>query len=232
MGSFNGFPKETFEFFEKLKLNNSKDWFQANRGEYDEFVKKPSEQFVVEMGELLQVLAPRINAIPKVNQSLFRINRDTRFSKDKSPYKTNLGIWFWEGERKRMECSGFYFHYEDGKIMLGTGVYVFQKELLGLYRDAVVDKKLGRELKRVSNKMSEKGYEIGRKHYKRIPQGYDVSHENADFLLFKGLTAMIEEDISPEIHSSAILDHVFEHFRNMQPIHGWLIKALVTVRIV
>jgi len=226
MGSFNGFPKETFEFFEKLKQNNSKDWFQANRNEYDEFVKKPSEQFVIEMGEMLKQLAPRISAIPKVNKSLFRINRDTRFSKDKRPYKTNLGIWFWEGARKRMECSGFYFHLGDGKLMLGTGIHIFSKELLKLYRDAVSDKKRALPLEAAVNKISEKGYIIVGKHYKRFPRGYDASHRQAKFLLFNGLTAMIEEDIPREFYSPSIVEYAFSHYNNMYPIHEWLTKTI------
>jgi len=79
------------------------------------------------MGEKLRPLCPGINAIPKVNKSLFRINRDTRFAKDKSPYKTNLGILFWEGQGKRMESSGFYFHLEENLLMIGCGMYKFPK---------------------------------------------------------------------------------------------------------
>jgi uncharacterized protein (TIGR02453 family) len=82
-------------------------------------VKGPSGAFVVSMGAKLKAISPAIKAIPKVNQSLFRVNRDTRFSADKSPYKTNLGIWFWEGEKKRMECPGFYFHLDTENLMLG-----------------------------------------------------------------------------------------------------------------
>ncbi|MDY7036312.1 MAG: DUF2461 domain-containing protein [Thermodesulfobacteriota bacterium] len=226
MDSFQGFPRETPEFFEKLKQNNSKVWFQENRNEYDEFVKRPSEQFVIEMGEMLKHLAPRINAIPKVNQSLFRINRDTRFSHDKSPYKTNLGIWFWEGTRKRMECPGFYFHLGDGKLMLGTGIHIFSKGLLKLYRDAVSDKKNALPLEKVVNEVSEKGYMVVGKHYKRFPRGYDASHGQAEFLLYNGLTAMIEEDIPKEFYSLSIIEYAFSHFKNMYPIHDWLTKAI------
>jgi uncharacterized protein (TIGR02453 family) len=80
MSLFNGFSENTLEFLEDLKRNNSKEWFEAHRPEYEEHVKGPSEQFVVGMGKKLQSLSPCINAVPKVNKSLFRINRDTRFS--------------------------------------------------------------------------------------------------------------------------------------------------------
>jgi uncharacterized protein (DUF2461 family) len=69
---------------------------------------KPARQFVLAMGEQLRQIAPGVHAEPEVNRSIFRIHRDTRFSKDKTPYKTNLELLFWEGEGHRMECPGFY----------------------------------------------------------------------------------------------------------------------------
>jgi uncharacterized protein (TIGR02453 family) len=122
MTAFNGFSKELPKFFQNLKKNNTKPWFEKHRNEYEEFVLGPAREFVVEMGTRLRKIAPEINAIPKINQSLFKINRDVRFSKDKSPYKTSMGIWFWEGRRKRMECSGFYFHLEDQRMFFGMGI--------------------------------------------------------------------------------------------------------------
>ena len=158
MSSFEGFSTETVKFFEKLTQNNTKVWFEAHRSVYDQYVLEPAKGFVAAMGQKLHNLSIRINAIPKVNQSLFRINRDTRFSHDKRPYKTNLGIWFCEGTRNRMECSGFYFHQGDGKLMLGTGIHLFSKELLKLFRDPVTEKKRALSLGAAVNKISEKGY--------------------------------------------------------------------------
>ena len=110
MAEFNGFPRQYFTFFNQLQKNNSKEWFEKHREDYNEFVMHPAREFVAAMGNKLRKIAPEVKAIPKINQSLFKINRDVRFSKDKSPYKTYMGIWLWEGDRKRMECSGFYLH--------------------------------------------------------------------------------------------------------------------------
>ena len=118
--AFTGFSKDTIKFFDGLRKNNNKDWFEQHRDMYENSVLEPSKAFVVAMGARLRAIAPRIIAVPKVNKSLFRINRDTRFSLNKSPYKTNLGIYFWEGVRPRMECSGFYFHLEPPKMILGV----------------------------------------------------------------------------------------------------------------
>ena len=226
MVSFEGFPKELIRFFHGLRKNNTKEWFQDHKKDYEIHVKQPSEEFVMVMGEKLRAIAPKIHAIPKVNKSLFRLNRDTRFTRDKSPYKTNLGIWFWEGDRKRMECPGFYFHLDSDNLMLGTGLHIFPKELLSPYRDAVVDKNHGPKLKKAVNKVSKLGYSIEGKHYKRIPSGYDDSHKNAEFLLYNGLAAMHQSKVSEALLSDRIVDYAFSHFNKMSPIHKWLRAAL------
>ena len=226
MSGFTGFPKELIKFYQNLAKNNSKQWFEKHRNEYEEFVLDPARDFVVEMGNRLRKIAPGINAIPKINQSMFKINRDVRFSKDKSPYKTNMGIWFWEGRGKRMECSGFYFHFEEQRLLLGTGFYMFDKNRLTLFRDAVVDKKRGSELVKAVKKVTGKGYTVGGKHYKRIPSGYDVDHPNAEFLLYNGLHAMVEDKIPEAFYSKALVDYAFSHYQNMLPLHRWLMKII------
>ena len=226
MGDFKGFPKETVKFFEDLKKNNSKEWFEAHKKDYEQYVKRPAEDFVIAMGKKLQQLSPHFRAIPKVNQSLFRINRDTRFSNDKTPYKTNLGIWFWEGERKRMECTGFYFHFGDGNLMLGAGMHVFSKENLARFRKAVVHKQHGPQLKKTISAISRNGYAVHGRHYKRIPQGFGASHKLSEFLLYSGLSAMTEGKIPKEFYASAIVNYVFSHFKKMYPLHEWLLKAV------
>jgi uncharacterized protein (TIGR02453 family) len=179
----------------------------------------------------LRKLSPGVQAIPKVNGSLFRINRDTRFSKDKSPYKTNLGIFFWEGERKKMECSGYYFHLEPNALMLGVGMYMFPKELLTVYRDAVVDKKLGPALKRAVNKLpcdlfTGKGCAMKIDAYKKVPAGYDPDHPMAEFLKLKGLHTGVETKIPKELYSDALLDYCYEQYKQLAPLHRWLVKAV------
>jgi len=219
MAQFNGFPKEYFSFFNKLKQNNSKEWFEKHRGEYDEFVMHPAREFVIEMGKKLKKIAPQVNAIPKVNKSLFKINRDVRFSNDKSPYKTYMGIWLWEGDGKRMECSGFYLHVENKKVLIGVGIKMFSKPLMDRYRKAVVDKKQGAALKSAVRKISAKGYLIDGKHYKKVPRGYDADHPNAEYLLYNGLTARVEEKVPDVFFSGALIDHAYTHYKNMLPLH-------------
>ena len=226
MSEFNGFFPETVMFFDSLEKDNSKEWFDKHRTDYENYVKRPSEDFVMAMGEQLKKIAPDVNAVPKVNQSLFRINRDTRFSADKSPYKTNLGILFWEGSGARMECSGFYFHLGEGRILLGAGMYRFSKSLIDSWREAVVSKKHGPSLVKAIQKVSKLGYEIGEEHYKRVPAGYDPDHANSQYLKYIGLAAYWTGDIPKAFFSKKIVEFSLSHFKNMLPIHQWLRDTL------
>ena len=224
MAKFNGFPREYFSFFNQLKKNNSKEWFEKHRRDYDEYVLHPAREFVIEMGKKLRKIAPEVNAIPQINKSLFKINRDVRFSKDKSPYKTYMGIWLWEGDGKRMESSGFYLHVENKNLFIGVGVKMFPKPLLDRYRKAVVEKKQGAALRSAAKKITDKGYLIDGKHYKKIPRGFDAEHPNAEYLLYNGLTARVEEKVPDAFYSDAIIDHAYAHYKNMLPLHRWLRK--------
>lgn len=223
--SFNGFTKKTASFFRRLAKNNTKEWFDAHKAEYEEHVLEPSRLFVLTMGDKLSKIAPKIVAEPKVNKSLFRIHRDTRFSKDKSPYKTHLGIWMWEGPLKRMENSGFYFHLEPGNMMLGVGIYMFPKEHLVAYRDSVVHPQHGAALSRVINSMDKAGYPVGGQHYKMTPRGYDKEHKRAPLLLHNGLWAGFDGGIPDQLYSGKIVDFCFSHYKKMLPLHKWL-KAM------
>jgi uncharacterized protein (TIGR02453 family) len=222
---FDGFPRALVAFYEDLSYNNNRAWFNEHKDIYKQHVIAPAQDFVRAMGARLRALAPDVVADPRANGagSIFRIYRDTRFSKDKTPYKTFLGIFFWEGSRKKTENSGFYFHLEPPRLMLAAGIHVFPRTLLGVYRDAVVDPEHGSALVKAVKQVSARGpYEIGGRHYKRVPQGYDAAHENADFLLHNGLHATIEGDIPEELYTEGCLDYCFERFRDMAPIHDWL----------
>jgi len=222
---FSGFNKETVQFFKGLRRNNDRDWFAKHREMYDKHVMEPAKAFVVAMGERLRTAVPGIIAAPMVNKSIFRINRDTRFSLDPSPYKTNLGLYFWEGRRSRMESSGFYFHLEPPDIILGSGMYTFPDYFVPRYRRAVVDPKLGRELGKILAVLAErKDIEIGGKYYKRVPAGCDPGHPNAELLKHKSLWVGFESKIPEELYSARLVDYCFQRYELCIPLHRWLVK--------
>ena len=220
---FTGFPKELLTFYEGLAANNERIWFENHRHDYERHVLAPARAFVVELGERLRMLTPGVHADPRIDKTIFRIFRDTRFSRDKRPYKTHLGLWFWDGDRGRMECSGFYLQIEPGTMFLGAGVYQFPRDLIETYRRAVVDKKRGAALTRAVEKVLTDGrYRLGEKHYKRVPRGYDPDHRNAELLKHSGLHVGFDAAPPKALHSAKFLDYCFEHFHAMLPLHLWL----------
>ncbi len=223
---FEGFPKASVKFFTELAKNNDKVWFEAHREDYENEVLTPAQQFVVAMGKRLQKLSPKVNADPRPNHSLFRLHRDTRFSKDKSPYKTHFGIMFWEGSRPRMECSCYYLHLEPPNLLLGVGIYAFTPELLEVYRGACAHPKLGPQLAKAAKQLVSKGYNLGGKFYKKAPRGYEAGHANADLLLHNGMHAGIETKIPAEFYGAKLLDYCFAHYKNMSPLHKWLVEVM------
>ena len=102
------FPQSTIKFLTALSKNNNKEWFEKNRERYDFELLHPAMQFVIDLGEKLSELSPNIYAIPKIDKSIFRLYRDVRFSKNKAPFKTNLGLYFWEGTRKENGMFGIF----------------------------------------------------------------------------------------------------------------------------
>jgi uncharacterized protein (TIGR02453 family) len=225
--AFEGFRPETVRFFIGLKRHNSREWFEKNRAAYENHVLAPAKSFVVDMGAKLRTIAPRIIAVPQINKSIFRLNRDTRFSADPSPYKTNLGIYFWDGPRPRMEAPGFYFQIEPPTILLGGGFYMFPDAVLDRYRRAVVDPKRGAELARILSRiLADKSFELGGQHYKRVPAGFDPAHPNAELLKHNGLHVGFEAKIPEELYSSRLSDYCFEKYAAMAPLHAWLAKNL------
>jgi uncharacterized protein (TIGR02453 family) len=220
---FNGFPKKAIQFYQDLTQNNDKLWFEQNRKIFDDLIMKPAQAFVVELGELLESIAPNIVADPRRDKSIFRIHRDTRFSEDKSPFKTHLAIFLWEGPRKKLENSGFYLQISPTSLMLAAGLYIFPTTLLDVYREAVIHPRQGNKLMKAFEQVKQHSdYKIGGEHYKKTPRGYDSDHPNAKLLLRNGIYAYLEDSHPRELHSAGFVDFCFEHFKNMAPIHQWI----------
>ncbi|MDO8549043.1 MAG: DUF2461 domain-containing protein [Ignavibacteria bacterium] len=222
----NNFPFEAIKFLSKLKRNNNKEWFESHREELNNSLLEPAQEFVVVLGELLRTIAPGIIAIPKTDKSIFRLHRDVRFSKDKSPYKTNLGILFWEGERKKMECSGFYFHAEPDYLFLGSGQYMFTNDLLKKYREVVYNPDKAKELDSLVRKLKKKGYRLGGKTYKRVPRGFDVEYPFSDYLLHNGIYAYEEIKDLKKLRKEDMVQFSLRKFREILPLHQWLVKNI------
>lgn len=223
---FKGFSKKTFDFLSELEENNNREWFESNRDVFEGCVLGPAQDFVVEMGERLKTLSPTVAAVPLIDKSIFRIYRDTRFSSDKTPYKTHLGILFWDGLRKKLENPNYYVQLNKSSIFVGAGEYLFPADLIRAYRDSVVHPRRGPELKKILDGIvANPSYKIGGRHYKRVPRGYDPEHPNAELLHHNGLYAYSESALPEDIYSRRFIDYCFDIFRDMYPLQRWLARA-------
>jgi uncharacterized protein (TIGR02453 family) len=221
---FAGFSPRTISFLTELRKHNEKAWFDANRDVYERHVKQPARDFVVAMGEKLTKIAPTVVADPRVNKSLFRINRDTRFSKDKTPYKTHMALWFWEGPSPaRMENSGFYFHLDPPSLMVGAGMYRFPDPLLKAFREDVAHPVHGAALTDTIRMLNRKGLEVGGEHYKRVPRGFDPDHERADLLRYNGLFVGVRMGLPDEAYTPKLVDLCLRQYKKTLPLHQWLL---------
>ncbi|MBI5662977.1 MAG: DUF2461 domain-containing protein [Ignavibacterium album] len=221
------FPFITAKYLSDLSKNNNRDWFLKNRERFDIEFLQPAIQFVIDLGERMQSFAPNIIAIPRVDKSIFRLHRDVRFRKNKEPYKTNLGLYFWEGKGKRMECSGFYFHIEPNNFFLGAGMYVFSPQQLKKFRDIVYKPEKGKELSNIiSSILKNKNYSIGGKTYKKTPRGFDSDYKYADLLLHSGIYTFFETDSLNMFHKKDIVEFSYNVFKDLNPLHQWLVKNI------
>jgi len=226
---FDGFPKDTLTFLAELAEpeNNNKEWFAANRKRYEGVYVGPSKAFVTALGERILRFAPEINAIPKVQKgSMMRVNRDTRFSKDKRPYKDHLDLWFWQGSGKSMTCPGLGFRLRPDSVGTGGGTHGMDKDLLAAYRAAVVDDEQGGALEDLVGQINATdGYEVVGQEYKRVPRGFDPDHPRAGFLRHKYLWVNNETAIPSSFHTAAIVDEIAARFEVSYPLVKWLVAV-------
>jgi uncharacterized protein (TIGR02453 family) len=221
---FEGFPPSGLQFLADLKENNNREWFNERKELYLNDLVEPAKAFVAGLGGMLQGLNPSIHFDTRTNGSgsMFRIYRDVRFSKDKSPYKTHVGMVFWIGSGKKTDCPGFYVGVgADGAGVYG-GMWQFAKQPLAAYRKAVDDPTTGDRLAAILETLRADGYEIGGDTYKRVPHGFDPEHPHADLLKQRGLHAgqpAIEADV---VSSPLFIPAAFEHCARYLPLVEWL----------
>ena len=227
---FTGFGLETFEFLRDLTQHNDRDCFTANRSRYEDHYLAPSLAFIGAIGPRLSSDLPGgVRFEPRVNGSLFRINRDVRFSKDKTPYKNHIDMWFWTGDKKGWETPGYFMRLLPDKWVIGAGIHHLGKEGLDAYRRAIVDDKKGAALEDARRKIGA-SYEIGVASRKVVPRGYDASHPRAAYLLYDGLVAMLEGPLPKEVGDARFIESCLSRFKAVSPINEWLSSILSHVK--
>lgn len=227
MTVFDGFPQETRQFLSDLRDNNNRDWYTENKKTYESAVKNPAITWVQAMGSRLQDLDDQLVVDNRTNGSgaLMRMARDTRFSKDKTPYKTNIAMLWWHGAGKKMQHPAFGMQITLDDAGLMTGMHGFPKPMLEAYRQAVVDDELGEALLEAVAKVEAAGYEVMGTHYKTTPRGFEKDHPRADWLKYNALYSHAVDITWDALMSDTLVEMCYEHFQKMAPIHHWLVKV-------
>ena len=179
-----------FAFFRDLKKNNTREWFEANKDRFEGDVREPLLAFIDSFAEPLYKISPHFRADPrKQGGSLFRIYRDVRFSKDKTPYKTHAGIHFRHEQAKNAHAPGYYLHIEPGEVFAGMGIWHPESKALRAIREHIVAEPAGwKKASRGKKFLGTVGL-VGDK-LSRPPKGFDPEHPLIEDLKFKDFIAI------------------------------------------
>jgi len=219
------FDPALFRFLTELKANNDRAWFQANRERYERDVREPLTQFVLDFGPPLRKISRRFLADPRpVGGSIFRIHRDTRFAKDKSPYKTHAAAQFRHAVGKDAHAPCFYLHLEPGNVFGGAGIWHPDGPATQRIREAIAEKPA--RWKRIL------GAEPFRRHFalagdslKRPPRGFDPDHPLAEDLRRKDFIA-VTGFTDKQACASGFLERYAERCRAAAPLVRFVTEAL------
>lgn len=171
------FRPALFRFLAELGRNNRRDWFQANAERYEEDVRQPCLRFVADFGRPLEKISARFVAEPrKAGGSLFRIHRDVRFARDKSPYKTFAGIQFRHEDARDAHAPGFYLHLAPGECFAAVGTWHPDPEHARAIREAIVADPAGWKRATRGRAATGAGYALAGEALKRPPRGFDPEH--------------------------------------------------------
>jgi len=222
---FAGFDRSLVGFLRELEANNDREWFAENKRRYEEEVLEPALGFIAAMGPRIKAISRHFAAVPKrTGGSLMRVYRDTRFSSDKRPYKTNVGIQFRHVKGKDVHAPGFYVHIEPGQFFLGAGIWHPERDALGRIREAI-DRRAKEWLAARDDAGFKAHFTLGGEALKRPPRGYEGDHPLIDDLKRTDFIAVCElgekAALAPDVVSK-----VGESFAASRPFVRFLCRAL------
>jgi uncharacterized protein (TIGR02453 family) len=224
------FSQRALRFFRGLARHNEKPWFEAHREEYETEVRQPMRDLIEDLDTRFAQFAPEIGGDPK--RSMFRINRDIRFSKDKSPYKTHAACWFHHlnaarnvGSEADAGSAGYYFHLEPGgRSMIGAGIWKPPRPQLNKLRGTIAKEPKGfdqmaRSIPRRFGGLDDEGA------LKRMPRGYAEDHPAAKWLRFQSFTSG-RALTDAQVTSTSLAALLAREYEALLPLVRWLNGAL------
>ncbi|MEM7442764.1 MAG: DUF2461 domain-containing protein [Pseudomonadota bacterium] len=227
MSSFDGFSRALPDYLGKLAKNNSKSWFDAHRDEYDQLLIEPAKAFVEAVGARLEgEVASGLTAKPAVNGSIRRMNRDLRFSADKTPYNTRLHLIFWGGPKPN-QGSAFHLVIASDHVGIGAGQWQFSPAQLAAYRSAVCDPARATALEQAVATAHDAGVgDLHGPHLKRPPSGFEAASGFEHLLLNKSVVVRGNMPDGDRIFGAQAVDHTIGCFAKLAPLHNWLVETI------
>ena len=222
--AFAGFPPEMVRFFRSLKRNNQREWFQPRKHLYEQHVKEPMLELLAAINAELRKFAPEYVTEPK--DALFRIYRDTRFSADKTPYKTHIAGSFSRRGGERLGTGGFYFSVSPENIEVAAGLWHPERDVMLAVRNHIAD--THEELRRIlaDKKARKLAGELQGDALSRSPKGFDPEHPAAGWIKMKSWVLDVTLDpalaTTPQLHRAIV-----DRFRAMTPVVNYLNRPLL-----
>lgn len=228
MEHYIGFTPATIEFLSQLRENNTKEWFAERKPDYERLVKQPSLSLIAVMNERFEDLGVPFISTPKA--SMFRIHRDTRFSKNKAPYKTNIGLFFpyirRKTENRPIEAPGLYIHIDSTEMFIGGGLYMPMPEQLRGIRERISEewKEFGEIITHpiFLNEFSEG---LRGERLQRVPRGFPSDHEAGELLKMKQylVTCKLTEG---QVFTEQIIDIIEAKSLALAPLLEYFVEAI------
>ena len=220
-----GFDRASIDFLEQLAANNDREWFGQNKTRYEEQVLDVALRFIQSMQDPLAQIAPQFTAIPqRVGGSLMRVYRDTRFSKNKLPYKTNIGIQFRHQQAKDVHSPGYYVHIDPERVFVGVGMWRPDANSLRAIRERIVSKP-AEWTAALADPKFRRHFELGGESLSRPPRGFDKEHELIDDIKRTSFIAVrnldVEDCLAPQFQRK-----VEASFAAATPFMQFLCKAV------
>lgn len=225
MAAFAGFNEGTLTFLRELAENNDRTWFERNRGRYESELIAPARHFVDALGPGLREMDPALRPDARVGGSIFRMNRDLRFSADKRPYKDELAFRLMP-DSAEVPGSGLYMRVRPDLIGFAAGVWAFSPPLLARFRGAVAEDALGPDLHALAAGLKVNGCRFTSDALRRVPKPWAEDHPRGDLLRLKGLIVGLDLPIPREFYSGEFVAWSLAQWERVLPVHQWLGSAL------
>ena len=227
--AFEGFPESGLAFLRDLAEHNDRDWFEAHRSAWDAEIVPAMLAWCGELQARLREVMPKLIFVPRVGGSLYRLNRDVRFSKDKRPYKRHVAALLWEGGAEKQEAPGLYLHVSPGEVIFGGGLYVFEEGRLDRYRKLLHNPDSAERLQAALATAKKAGLKLEGEKLGKPPRGFDPEGTFAELSKHQGLVVVRSMKPAGWLHSRDALDKSEAAARAYAPLHAWMRDELCKI---